>query len=100
MKFVVTARHCEVPDDLKDRAEMVMQRAAPKAHRPHRAEVVFDVDHQRPMVELRLFAAKGNVFSCRAEADDHRTALDRAESKLHNHLDKPVHKSIPREGIG
>jgi len=100
MKFVVTARHCDISDELKERAELVMQRTAPKAHRPHRGEVVFFVDHQRPSVELRLFSAKGQVFSCSAEADDHRTALDRAEHKLNNHLDKPVHKSIPREGTG
>ena len=100
MKLLVTARHCDIPEALRERAELVMQRAAPKAHRPHRGEIVFDVDHHKSIVELRLFTAKGNVFTCTAEADDHRTALDRAEDKLNNHLDKPVHKSIPRESMG
>lgn len=100
MKLLVTARHCDIPDDLRTRAELVMQRAAPKAHRPHRGEVVFEVDHHRPQVELRLYSAQGQVFACRAEADDFRTALDRAENKLHNHLDKPVHKSIQRKEVG
>lgn len=88
MKILLTARHCEVNDEIRERAELVMQRAAKRAHRPQRAEVVFDIDHNQHIVELQLYVPKNNPFVATAEAVDFRTALDRAEEKLRKQLDK------------
>lgn len=88
MKMIVTARHCEIPDDLRDRATELVEKAAKLAVRPHRAEIIFDDDHQQKIVELQLYLAGGQVRVCKAEASDFRTALDRALDKLKNQLDK------------
>jgi ribosomal subunit interface protein len=85
---MVTARHCEIPDELRDRAEQVVAKLAKAAHRPQRAEVVFDVDHGQNVVELKLYLPRGQVKVASAEADDFRTALDRTVAKVRNQLDK------------
>jgi ribosome-associated translation inhibitor RaiA len=40
------------------------------------------------VAELRLHLARGERLVARGEADDHRTALDRAEEKLRRQLDR------------
>lgn len=88
MRTTVTARHCDIPDELRDRAKQVVAKIAKAAHRPQRAEVVFDVDHGQKVAELKLFLPRGQVKVATAEADDFRTALDRTAAKLRNQLDK------------
>ena len=88
MKITVTARHCEIDDKLRDRAVELIERAAKLAWRPQRAEIVFDEDHKRQIVELHLYMPRDNVHVASAEASDFRTALNRAAEKLRNQLDK------------
>ena len=88
MQLTITSRHDDVPAALRKRAETVVGRLARLAHRPTRAQVEFDLEHQRATAELRLHAARGTVHVASAEADDHRTALDRAAAKLRRQLDK------------
>ncbi len=93
MKIMVTARHCDIDDGLRDRAVDLIARIAKLASRPHRAEVVFDDDHNSSIVEFQLYLSRRQVRVSRAEAADFRTALDRAADKLRNQLDK-----IPVQG--
>jgi len=88
METMITARHGEIADILRTRAERVVERLARLAVRPTAAHVTFDVDHQRSTAEIRLVAARGAVHVASAEAADHRTALDRAVAKLRRQLDK------------
>lgn len=88
MQTTVTARHCEVPDDLKKRAEEVMERVGKKARRAQRAQVVFAADNDRKLVEIQLSLPRGQVRVAIAEAEDFRSALDRAKDKLLRQLDK------------
>ncbi len=101
MKITVTARHCEIDDMLRDRAEQLIERAAKLAWRPQRAEIVFDDDHKRQIVELHLYMPRDNVHVASAEASDFRTALDRAMEKLRNQLDKlPRSPASRRHAVG
>lgn len=93
MKVTVTARHCDVDDELRDRAVDLIQRAAKRVSRPQRAEIIFDNDHNRKVVEFQLYLPRGSVHVASAEAADFRTALDLTDSKLRNQLDK-----LPRPG--
>jgi ribosomal subunit interface protein len=88
MRTTVTARHCEISDELKARAEAVVEKVIRLANRPHGAEVIFDNDHGDKVVELKLMLARGQVRIAKAEAADFRTALDRAADKIRNQLDK------------
>jgi len=88
MNTTVTARHCEIPEDLRTRATTVMEKVSKLAHRPVRAEVLFDNDHNRKIVELILHLPRGQTRVASAEADDFLTALDRAGDKLKHQLGK------------
>lgn len=88
MRTIITARHCEIPDELRERAEEQVGKVAKAAHRPRRAEVVFDADHGVKVVELQLYLPQGQVKVASAEASDFRSALDSAVGKLRNQLGK------------
>jgi ribosomal subunit interface protein len=92
MKVLVTARHCEIDDELRQRAIGLVQKAAKLTGRPRRAEVVFDDDHKRKIVEFQLYLPAGHTYVASAEASSFLTAMDRAAAKLRNQLDKlPSH---------
>jgi ribosomal subunit interface protein len=88
MRVTVTARHCDVPDDLRLRAHRLIERVARLARRPQDGHVVFVAENGRPAVEVRLRVARGEVRVATAAGADHRTALDRAVAKVRRQLDK------------
>jgi ribosomal subunit interface protein len=88
MQTTISARHCEIPDALRERALAVVERLGALARRPIEATVVFDGDGPLRTVELRLHASRGEVLIAKGDGDDHRTALDRAEEKLRRQLEK------------
>jgi ribosome-associated translation inhibitor RaiA len=97
VQTTVTARHCEIPEDLRARAMDVSDRLAKIAHRPQRMEIVFDADHGQQVVELKMWLPRGHTYVARAEATDFRSALDRAVERLRSQLDKEV-THPPRRG--
>ncbi len=88
MRITITARHCEIPDELRARARALLERLGKVAARPHDARVIFAADHRAAAVEIRLHTARGKVHVGKALADDHRTALDRAAQRVRRQLDK------------
>jgi ribosomal subunit interface protein len=88
MQTTITARHCEIPDALRERALAVIERLGNIARRPIEATVVFDADGPDRTTELRLHLARGEVLIAKGQGEDHRTALDRAEEKLRRQLEK------------
>ncbi|MGH7525198.1 MAG: HPF/RaiA family ribosome-associated protein [Gemmatimonadales bacterium] len=88
MQTTITARHCEIPDVLRERATAVLERLGSIAPRPVDFTAVFDADGIQQTAELRLHLARGEVLVAKGEAEDHRTALDRAEEKLRRQLEK------------
>ena len=88
MQTTVTARHCEIPEEVRTRAEEVAEKLARMAHRPQRMEIVFDDDHQRRVAELKMWLPRGQTLVATAEEADFRTALDRAAEKLRSQLEK------------
>jgi ribosomal subunit interface protein len=96
MQTRITARHCEISDALRERARTVLDRLGAFAHRPQESAVVFDTDGAQQTAELRLHVARGEVLIAHGEAEDHRTALDRAEEKLRRQLEKDKALARPR----
>jgi len=93
MRITITARHCEVPPELRARARLLIERLARLAPRPHDARVVFDADHGRPSVEVRLHAARGVLHVGTARGADQSSALNLAAAKVRRQLDKsPVRR--------
>ena len=88
MRITITARHCELAPELRARARNLVERLARVAPRPHDARVVFDADHGRPSVEVRLHAARGALHVGTARAADQGSALNLAVAKVRRQLDK------------
>jgi ribosomal subunit interface protein len=96
MNTTVTARHCEVTEDLRRRASELIERIGKLAHRPERAEVVFDDDHQRKIVEVIMHLPRGRTRVASAEATDFQGALDLAVEKLRHQLEKDAGRRVDR----
>jgi len=97
MRITITARHCEIPDELRLRARTLVERLSKIAPRPHDGQVIFLEDHGAPTVEVRLHRARGAVHVGTAVAADHRTALDLAVRKVRRQLDKaPARRRVAR----
>jgi len=96
MQTTITARHGEIPDDLKERAEQVLERLGKRATRATSAHLTFDTGAPGTSAEIVLNAARGATYVAKAEAEDHRTALDRALGKLQRQLDKAEEKPASR----
>jgi ribosomal subunit interface protein len=88
MRITITARHCEIPDELRARARTLLERLGKIAARPHDGQVIFAADHGEAAVEVRLHTAPGKVYVGKASGDDHRTALDGAVQRVRRQLDK------------
>lgn len=86
MKPTITARHCDIPEPLRQRTLSVVERLDSLASRPMETAVVFDTDGTGQTVEIRLHLARGEVLVARGSGIDHRTALDRAEEKLRRQI--------------
>lgn len=97
MLTTITTRHCEIPAPLKERAEAIVERLGQFAHRAVDCTVLFESDHNTAMAEVRLHVARGKLFVASGEGSDHRTALDRAEEKLRNQLDKAFTRNRSRK---
>lgn len=88
MRITITARHCEIPDELRLRARELLERLRRVATRPHDGQVIFRKDHGSPAVEVRLHTARGAIHVGTADGTDHRSALDRAAAKVRRQLGK------------
>ena len=84
----MTKRHCEISDELKARADKVIEKLAKIASRPQSAEVIFDDDHGAKMVEIVLVLPRGHTKVAKAETKDFRASLDSAAAKIRNQLQK------------
>jgi ribosome-associated translation inhibitor RaiA len=97
MQVTITARHCDVPETLRERARTLVERLARLAPRPHHGRVLFIGDHG-PTVEIQLHVPHGEIHVGRATGADHASALDRAVAKVRRQLDKSPRRR--RRGTG
>ncbi|HEX9582640.1 MAG TPA: ribosome-associated translation inhibitor RaiA [Gemmatimonadales bacterium] len=98
MQTTITARHRgEVPEDLRALARDILGRLTRVGSRPQRAQVVFDAEHHRKIVEVQVSLPRGQVCVASAEAGDFRTALDRAAAKLRRQLRKSADRRQDRK---
>lgn len=100
MRVTITARHCEVSDELRARARDLVSRLEKVSSRLHAARVTFGEDHGESMVELRVQAARGKVHVARGLGADHRSALDRAADRVRRQVGRiPARdRSLQRQG--
>ncbi len=93
MRVTITARHVDVPEELRTRARDLVARLAKVASRPHDGQVIFTEDHGTPVVEVRLHTVRSQVLVGVSDGVDHRSALDKAVARVRRQLDKPAGKT-------
>jgi ribosomal subunit interface protein len=96
MRVTVSVRHCSIADELRQRAEQVVDRLVQRTPFAQDATVVFDAETLSMIAEIRIRLAGGEVLVATGDGDDHRTALDRAEARIRRQLEKPAAR--PRRG--
>ena len=99
MNTTITARHCEISDELRSRAIAVLTRLSALVSRAVDGAVIFDVAATKATAEIRLTGSGENYFATGKEKD-HRTALDRAEDKIRRQFTKAAQAKRGRGAKG
>lgn len=97
MRVQISARHCEITEPLRERAETVVDRLVQLTPFEQEATVVFGVEALVQTVEIRLRLSGGRILVAGGEGEDHRTALDRAEERMRRQLERPSAKPARRQ---
>lgn len=86
MEVTITARHCSIPDSVRERATRHARGLDRFGARATSAIVNFDADHGAKAVEARIAVAGGPPLLARADGPTFRSALDRAFDRLERQL--------------
>ncbi|MFW6079571.1 MAG: ribosome hibernation-promoting factor, HPF/YfiA family [Gemmatimonadota bacterium] len=86
MNVIISARHCEPPESIRDLAATRMQRLARYEPRLREAEVAFDVDHGERRVEARLSVPGTEIVVADAAGETFEEALGRVADRLRRQL--------------
>jgi len=82
LRIQIVARHCEVPDPVRQRTEEQIARLAKYDPRVSAAEVIFDEERHLRRVEAILSVDRAEPVVAKAEGEEFRTALDKVVDRL------------------
>ena len=97
MQIRITARHFDLDPDLKEHVESKMEHLAHYFDRVDEAHVVFGQEGHRKIADLTVHAARV-VVSSEQEADDFRSAFDRAADKVERQIRRYKERIRSRKG--
>ncbi|HYX82401.1 MAG TPA: HPF/RaiA family ribosome-associated protein [Gemmatimonadales bacterium] len=86
MRVTITARHTEIDNELRAQTRELLQRVLKVARRPHHAQVTFGEDHGEVEAEIEVHVPRGRIYVAKAQAADHRSALDVAIARMKRQL--------------
>ena len=96
MEITINARHCKVPESLRNQAEQRFLRMERIDRRITAATVVFDGTTAARHVEARLAIAKGPPLVGHGDGPTLRTAMDGAISRLERQLKRHRERMLDR----
>ena len=82
MRVQIAARHCDVPDSVRQRTEEQITRLAKYDPRVGSAEVVYEEVKRIKKVEVVLSVDRSEPVVAHGEGEEFRTALDKAVDRL------------------
>lgn len=86
MRVKIAARHCDISDPLRERAESQMQRLTKYHARVTSADVVFTGQKRNRLVEVILSIDGAEPVVAQADEEEFRTALDKVVDRLSRRL--------------
>ncbi len=97
MQVMVTFRHVDPSDGLRQYAEEKVQRVRKFLRRPIEAHVILSVEKQRHIAEVQVTANRLNI-NATEQTGDLYSAIDLAMSKVERQVKKQVAKYKERKG--
>ena len=76
MRVQITARHCELPQDVRERTEELMSSLSKYSPRASAADVVYLEEKLVKVAEVIVHIDGGEPVVARGQGDDFRSALD------------------------
>lgn len=86
MNVIISARHCEIPHSLREATERRIARLRRYHPRLADAEVIYDREHIRHEVEIRLLVEGANPVIARGTGETFDVALDVAADRVSRQL--------------
>ncbi|MBI4538476.1 MAG: ribosome-associated translation inhibitor RaiA [Gemmatimonadetes bacterium] len=86
MRIQIAARHCEIPDAIRARAEAYLQKMLRYEPRLSAAELVFDMQAHLKQVEAVISVDREEPLVARAEGVEFRDAVDKLADRLRRRL--------------
>ncbi len=105
MRVQVAARHCQIPDSVRTRAEALVGKLTKYEPGISSASVIFEEEKLQKRMEVILSIARSEPVIATGEGQDFRTALDKAVDRLSRMLKRrrsqmTDHKAPPlSEGV-
>lgn len=106
MRVQVTARHCEISDSIRERANELMEKVARFDPRVSAIELVFEEEKRTNTVEAIVSRDRVDPVVAKAEASEWTAALDilfdRLSRQIRRGREQAVehHSSNPQETLG
>lgn len=82
MRVQIAARHCEIPDTIRDRTEEQLGKLSRYEPRLSAAEVVFEVEKHRKLVDAILKVDREEPVVASGEGEEFREAVDQMVDRL------------------
>ena len=98
MEITINARHCTVPDSLRNQAAQRIDRLQRLHRRLTGGTIMFDVEREVRRAEARLAVAGGPPLIARAEGATLRAAMDGALDRLERQLKRRRERIVARRG--
>ncbi|CAN5687325.1 hypothetical protein BH23GEM9_BH23GEM9_14170 [soil metagenome] len=96
MDITINARHCKVPDSLRNQASQRFTRLARIDRRLTAATLVFEVEHNVKRAEARVAVAGGPPIISHDEGATLRNAMDGALDRIERQLKRRRQRMIDR----
>ena len=98
MEITINARHCNVPDSLRNQATQRIHRLQRLHRRLTGGTIVFDVEREVRRAEARLAVAGGPPLISRGEGATLRVAMHSALDRLERQLKRRRERTLARRG--
>ena len=82
MRVQITARHCQVSDNIRERATAVATKLTRYDHRLSQVEIIFEQEKLTKKIEAVVSVPGGEPVVARGEGSGFREALDALEERL------------------
>jgi putative sigma-54 modulation protein len=98
LRVQIAARHCDIPDSVRQRTEEQINRLAKYDPRVSAAEVIYEEEKRTKRVEVILSVDRTDPVVAHGEGEEFRTALDKVVDRLSRILKRQRSQANSHQG--